>query len=276
MMKKILLSLDGSENSEQAIPWVRKLAGKERAQVVLLRVLPLHSDRDGWPGERAEAREYLLRFEREFNYHGIPAKVLVRRGHPAREIVDASGDQGCDLIVMSTRGGSPVKRWAIGGVTEQVMRLSQVPVLPVWNSLAMPRQGHVRRIIVPLDGSKEAERVVRWSIRLAQFLKSQLIFLHVRPKGKAMAKFREAASFEALQRRMTRICESLAEHGMKAAFRLQSGDAADRILAFADRNDLVLTTTHGFGGMKRWVFGSVAEKLVHAGTVPVLVYKTSA
>jgi nucleotide-binding universal stress UspA family protein len=276
MLKKILLTLDGSENSERAIPWVRRLAGKERAQVVLLRVLPLHSDRGGWSGERAEAREYLLRFEREFNYHGIPAKVLVRRGPPAREIVDASGDQDCDLIVMSTRGGSTVKRWAIGGVTEQVMRLSHVPVLPVWNSLSLPRQGHVRRVIVPLDGSKEAERVVRWSIRLAQFLKSRLIFLHVRPKGKAMSKSQEAANVESLQRRMTWVCESLADQGVKATFRLQSGDAADRILAFADRNDLVLTTTHGFGGMKRWVFGSVAEKLVHAGTVPVLVYKTSA
>jgi len=276
MLTKILLTLDGSENSERAIPWVRQLSGREKAQVVLLRVLPLHTPRKDWPREREEARDYLLRFERDLNFHGIPTKILVRRGHPAQEIVDASADQGCDLIAMSTRGGSSVKRWAIGGVTEQVMRLSHVPVLPVWNSLAMPRHGHVRRIIVPVDGSKKAEQVVRWSVRLARLLKSKLIFLHVRPKARAMSKSREGARFESLQNRMTRICESLAEQGVKASFRLQSGDAADRILAFADQNDLILTTTHGFGGMKRWVFGSVAEKLVHAGTVPVLVYKTSA
>jgi nucleotide-binding universal stress UspA family protein len=38
-------------------------------------------------------------------------------------------------------------------------------------------------------------------------------------------------------------------------------------------NDLILTTTHGNGGFKRWIFGSVAEKLVHEARVPVLVYK---
>lgn len=269
MLKKILLTLDGSDNAEKAVPWVRKFAGEEKAQVVLLQVLPPHSDRAGWAREREEAREYLSRIERELNFHGIPSKILVRRGNAAKEIVDAAGDQGCDLIVMSTRGGSKVKRWAIGGVTEQVMRLSHVPVLPVWSALAMPRHGHVRRLIVPLDGSKLAESVVWWSIRLAQLLKSRLVFLHVRADGKAPP----TAAFE---KRMTRIAESLCKQGIPSEFRLQRGDAAERILAFADLNDLILTTTHGFGGMKRWVFGSVAEKLVHAGLVPVLVYKTVA
>lgn len=270
MLTKILLTLDGSENAELAIPWVRRFAGREHAQVVLLQVLPPKSERSAWPRERAEAREYLLRMERELNYHGIPTKILVRRGRAAQEIVDAAGDQGADLIVMSTRGGSPVKRWAIGGVTEQVMRLSRVPVFPVWSALPMPRQGHVRRLVVPLDGSKRAEAVVWWAIRLAQFLKSKLVFLHVRAPGG------NVGSFQALQRRMNRISESLCKQGIHAEFKLQSGDAAERILKFADRNDLILTTTHGFGGVKRWVFGSVAEKLVHAGTAPVLIYKTPA
>jgi len=269
MLKKILLTLDGSENAEKAVPWVRQFAGEEKAQVVLLQVLPARSPRDGWARERTAAREYLSRFERDFNYRGIPAKILVRRGNAAQEIVDAAGDQGCELIVMSTRGGSAVRRWAVGGVTEQVMRLSHVPVLPVWSSLALPRHGHVRRLIVPLDGSRLAESGVWWSIRLAQLLKARLVFLHVRPEGRAPA-------LGAFEKRMTRISESLRKQGVPAEFRVQRGDAAERILAFADLNDLILTTTHGFGGVKRWVFGSVAEKLVHAGLVPVLVYKTVA
>jgi nucleotide-binding universal stress UspA family protein len=272
MLTKILLTLDGSENAEKAVPWVRHFAGREHAQVVLLKVLPPKSDRKGWPQERADAREYLQRIERELNYHGIPTKILVRRGRPAEEIVGAAGDQCCDLIVMSTRGGSKVKRWVIGGVTEQVLRLSTVPVLPVWASLAMPRHGHVSRLIVPLDGSRLAEAVVGWSIRLAQFLKSKLVFLHVRGSRGTRAD----KGFEALQKRMQRTADSLAREGVRAEFKFQRGDAAERILSFADLNDLILTTTHGFGGMKHWVFGSVAEKLIHAGTAPILVYKTPA
>src|SRR5262245_6060166 len=276
MLKKILLTLDGSENAEKALPWARQFATREHAQVVLIRVVPSTRDRATWGQDREEAREYLLRMEKEFNYSGIATKVLVRRGNPAREIADAAADQGCDLIVISTRGGSKVKRWMMGGVTEQVMRTSTVPVLPVWSHLARPRQGRVRRLIVPLDGSRRAEKVVWWSIRLAQILHAKIVFLHVYPNGSERPRGWNSKLFEDLSRRMNRISESLCRQGIHAEFRLQRGDAADRILNFADRDDLILTTTHGYGGVKRWILGSVAEKLVHAAAVPVLVYKTSA
>jgi len=81
-------------------------------------------------------------------------------------------------------------------------------------------------------------------------------------------------TFEALRERMVRLCRLMKKEGVKASFRVRSGDAADRILGFAGRNDMILTTTHGNGGFKRWVFGSVAEKLIHEARIPVLVYKT--
>lgn len=270
MLKKMLLTLDGSENAEKAVPWVLQFAGREKALVILFQAVPQRTDRKHWQRERDAARDYLMRIERELQYRGIPTKILIRRGPAAREIVDVAAEQGCDLIVMSTRGGSTVKRWAIGGVTEQVMRRSRVPVLPVWSSLERPVHGHVSRLIVPLDGSKRAEAVVWWSIGLAQLLKSKLVYLHVRSRSG------EDRAFAALQKRLLRICQSLDKQGLKAEFTVQSGDPAEQILRFADRNDLILTTTHGFGGMKRWVFGSVAETLVHAGTSPVLVYKQPA
>ena len=53
--------------------------------------------------------------------------------------------------------------------------------------------------------------------------------------------------------------------------RNSAGIAADRILGYSDMNDIILTTTHGAGGFKRWIFGSVAEKLINEARVPVLV-----
>src|SRR6185436_1212095 len=113
MLKKILLTLDGSENAERALPWVKQFSACEKALVVLMRVVPSTPDRGLRSGQRQEAREYLLGIERELNYAGIATKLLIRRGAPAREIADAAVDQGCDLIVMSTRGGSAVKRWVM-------------------------------------------------------------------------------------------------------------------------------------------------------------------
>ena len=276
MFKKILLALDGSENAEKAVPWVKQYAAREMAQVVLLRVVPPNPDEYCRAKERQDARDYLLRMERELNYTGIPTKILVRRGPPSREISVTAREEGCDLILMATRGGSSILRWVVGGVTEQVMRLSEIPVLPVRSQLALPKQGHVKRVIVPVDGSKLAETVVSWSAQLAKILKAKLIFLHVYPNGPRQQKRWNTRTFEALNDRMTLLCKGLNKKGVKASFKLQRGDPAARIIGFADQNDLILTTTHGFGGPKRWIFGSVAEKLIHDAGVPVLIYKTSA
>jgi nucleotide-binding universal stress UspA family protein len=276
MLKKILLALDGSENSEKAIPWVKRVAAQETAQVVLLRVVPSARKVPARGVDREEARDYLLRMEKELNYAGVPTKVMVRRGRAPREIVDAAREEGCDLILMATRGESTIQRWALGGVTEQVLRLSTIPVLPVRSQLSMPRQGHVSRVIVPVDGSTLAEAPLWWSARLARLLKAKLIFLHVYPNGAERKCGWDRKSFDALQRRLTQFCRALSGYGVKASFRLQRGDAAARIINYADEHDLILTTTHGFGGIKRLVFGSVAEKLIHEARVPVLVYKAPA
>jgi nucleotide-binding universal stress UspA family protein len=277
MLKKILVALDGSENAEKALPWVKQFAARETAEVIVLRVacdddlLREYVDED-----LRYAHDYVQRIERELNYAGVPCRTLVRKGNPARVIVRAADREGCDLIVMSTRGGSTVKRWAVGGVTEQVMRLSPIPVLVVRSRSVLPRQGHVRRVIVPVDGSKLAEAAVPWSVRLSKLIKAKAVFLHVYPAGRRAPKGRRLANFTALNQRMTRLCHDLHQKGRKASFNVQRGDPAERILAFADQNDLIVTTTHGAGGFKRWVFGSVAEKLIHDTTLPVLVYKRGA
>ena len=277
MLKKILLAMDGSENAERALPWVKNYAAPEKAQVVLFRAVDTeYLEREFIPSELQDARNYLLRIEKELNYAGIPTKMVVREGKPAQEIVKAAAQENCDLILMTTRGGSKVQRWVMGGVTEQVLRMSPIPVLPVRSQTALPKQGHVRRVIVPVDGSKLAEAVVPWARDLSRFLKARLVFLHVYPMGPAGLSGRNEDNYEALRKRMVRLVENLRETGVKAVFKLQRGDAADRILRFADRDDLIVTTTHGFGGFKRWVFGSVAEKLIHEAPIPVLVYKTPA
>jgi nucleotide-binding universal stress UspA family protein len=276
MLKHLLVTLDGSENAEKVIPWVKQYAARETAQVELLQVIRRSEFAYGTRAEAlAETQEYLQRIERELNYAGIPCKTLVRIGDPAQVIVRVAEREGSDLILMSSRGGSPMKRWAIGGVTEQVLRMSPIPVLVIQSQTILPRQGHVRRIIVPLDGSRRAETAVPWAGKLAKLLKAQVIFLHVSPTAAAGTKAPTDGNGDGLKQRIAEEVHDLKELGVRAAYNVQRGDPADRILAFSDRNDLIVTTTHGRGGVKRWVFGSVAEKVIHHSTIPVLVYRTA-
>ena len=274
MIKKILLAMDGSENSERALWWVIQYAGREKAQVVLFRAVDTEVMDPGFaPSQVKDALNYLLRMETEINQAGVPSKVVVRQGKAAEMIVKVAMEERCDLILMSTRGGSKVKRWTIGGVTEQVLRMSPVPVLPIQSHTHAARNNHIRRVIVPVDGSKLAEFTLPWAADLARMLRAQLVFLHVYPPGPDMTN-RAEENFDALRERMVRHCQLLRKKGVKARFAVRTGDAADRVLRFAGRNDMILTTTHGSGGFKRWIFGSVAEKLIHEARIPVLVYKT--
>jgi nucleotide-binding universal stress UspA family protein len=274
MLKKILVALDGSENAERALWWVAQYAGREKAQVVLFRAVDTTTlDPEFIPSKAKDALNYLLRMETEINQSGIPAKVIARQGKPAETIVKVAMEERCDLILMTTRGGSKVKRWAIGGVTEQVLRMSPIPVLPIQSRTRPAKNDRVRRVIVPVDGSKLAEETIPWATQFARLLKARVVFLHVYPTGARGMGNHAEETFEALRERMVRRCQLLKKEGIKARFAVRAGDAADRILWFAGMNDLILTTTHGNGGFKRWIFGSVAEKLVHEARVPVLVYK---
>ncbi len=275
MIKKILVALDGSENAERALWWATQYAGREKALVVLFRAVDTTIlDPEFISSQVTDARNYLQRMETEINLAGLPAKIVVRQGKPALAIVRTAMDERCDLILMTTRGGSKIKRWTIGGVTEQVLRMSPIPVLPVQSRTRPAKNDHVRRVIVPVDGSKLSEMANPWAAGLARMLKAQLVFLHVYPGGPRELSRHTEATFDALRQRAVRLCQQFRQSGIKARFAVRSGDAADRILRFARKNDLILTTTHGEGGFKRWIFGSVAEKLIHEARVPVLVYKT--
>jgi nucleotide-binding universal stress UspA family protein len=275
MLKKILLALDGSENAERALWWVIQYAGREKAQVVLFRAVDTTTlEPEFISSQVKDAFNYLQRMETEINQAGIPSKVLVRQGKPAETIVKVAMEERCDLILMTTRGGSKVKRWAIGGVTEQVLRMSPIPVLPIQSRTRPAKNNHVRRVLVPVDGSKLAEEVVPWATDLARLMKARLVFLHVYPPTHAGLRGRVRENFEALRQRMVRKCKLLKKEGIKARFVVRTDDPAASILAHAGMNDMIVTTTHGEGGFKRWIFGSVAEKLIHEARVPVLVYKT--
>src|SRR5690349_21034550 len=103
--------------AERALSWAKLYAAPAKAQVVLLQVLHPEYPLEGLPFRAGapEARAYLQGVERELNYTGIPTRILLRNEPAARAIVETSTSEGCDLIVMSSRGASKIVRWLIGG-----------------------------------------------------------------------------------------------------------------------------------------------------------------
>jgi len=270
--RKILLPLDGSPRAEQALFWAKQYASPGKAQVVLLQVLQAEYPLDGRPFRAGspDAQHYLQGIERELNYAGIPAKILLRNEPVARAIVETARRESCDLILMTSRGASKVVRWLIGGITQQVMRLSPIPVFIVRSSIAQTVHEKPRRILVPQDGSPPARAALSWAERLACFHRASLLILHVRSGSSSPGAERMS---ENIVRELLRIVTTLRTRGIRTSLLKEQGDAAEEILKSCLPGDLLVITTHGRGGLKRLVLGSVAEKVIHQTSVPVLVCK---
>ncbi len=134
MYRNILVPLDGSPLAEEILPQVKELARLTGAQISLLRVALVHTFPGADPTERQveatqKAYDYLEGLAEQLKKEGLKISTHVRYGHDAAEILDHARQEDIDLVAMSTHGRTGVGRWALGSVSERVLRHSPKPVL---------------------------------------------------------------------------------------------------------------------------------------------------
>lgn len=268
MFKRILLPLDGSKRAEAVIPWVIRYAKISKAIVYPIRVIGSVMLAEQYAYSRFDFVEsYLNDIAKRFNAECIPAKPISELGTPADTLVHQAMSRRCDLIAMTSRGESGVARWLLGGTVERVVQMSSIPVLVAKFEIA----GRVKQILVPLDGSFEADSVIPAAVAFAKFHKAAIAFLHVRPASKKAITPEYSGIYSDLERRTGFLCQSLGDARIRAQFEVNNGDAAEQILL--QQSCLVAMTTHGYSGFKRLLLGSVAEKVIHHSASPIFIYR---
>ena len=142
-----------------------------------------------------------------------------------------------------------------------------------------------KRILVPLDGSPRAERAIPLAARLARVSGGSITFLRVvttaingawlaMESPRLMQEAFEVDSAKATDY-LTAIAQSPNLTRVKITLEVLSGIPAQAILSVAEANevDLIVMCSHGDTGLKRWVLGSVAQKVARYSPVPVLVLR---
>jgi len=146
-----------------------------------------------------------------------------------------------------------------------------------------------KKIMVPLDGSNLAECVLPHVETIAKSCQSPEVLL-VRavepiaiPYGREMAtitSMEELKAFEVHNRAdaekyLKEAVARLSKAGIKARADVINGKAAEALVDFATKNDvdLLVIATHGRSGISRWVWGSVADRLLRSICVPVLMVR---
>lgn len=136
-MRRILVPLDFSGKSREALRYATPVASKFGARLVLLHVLEEKADiaqdkplPSGNP-RRTAAHKRLRETALQFAQPELIERTIVRVGPPAREIVAAARTLGVDLLAITTEGKRGLGRLIRGSVAEQVLRLAPCPVLAV-------------------------------------------------------------------------------------------------------------------------------------------------
>lgn len=298
MNDRILVPLDGSSRAEQVLVQVARLLRGEDAELILLNVVDVPyalatRNTAGFPeGERRAGARYLEATVGKLRKQGVRARSLRREGPAADEILDAAADEKATLIALSTHGRSGVSRWLLGSVAEKVLRRARVPVLltrafqkgPRGVPLpAGPGELPFRRLLVPVDGSDASLQAVPKAASFAKLFGAKVDVLCVDdpppprlgvklPRWSRKAPTPGAKAVAAVEKAARRF----REYGIEARALTDVGDPGVRILETADarRADLIVMATHGRSGVSRWALGSVTERILRHGTLPMLVIRS--
>ena len=272
MFRSVLVPLDGTPYSEQAVP-LAGLVGRvpgTRLHLVSVR------DADAGPPEKDR---YLTDLAQRMKGTGIQADYL----HLDGKVVDAIEDQAkqidADLIVMVTHGRSGLERFRFGSVTEGLVSRGVAPMLlchPARDgSSSVPKA--IDRVVVALDLSPFAEKILDPIEKLGKAVGvSSYTFVHVVDgKGVGKAGWSPRASIlAAAQERIAPLRERL--EGAEVVVRVvMASDPSDGILGVADGSgaDLIAMTTHGMTGVRSTVVGSVAAQVLRKWNGALLVQR---
>jgi len=147
MLSKILVPLDGSDLSEQALDYARQVVSPT-GEIILLNVvnvpdfpiytvypMPISTPDPDYSTVLNDiisaSREYVDKIANHLRLSGYRVKTVVESGEPAINILDKATELDVDAIVMSTHGRSGFSKWLFGSVTQKVLSAMSCPVIVV-------------------------------------------------------------------------------------------------------------------------------------------------
>jgi len=271
-VKKILVGVGRDPRSDIALKYAGKLGMKLGAMVTAMHVVKQEPIPASWPikeqmeRDLEDERQRITQVITEIVKKETLSHVQFRRvtkGNPADHLIKKSEQEGYDLIVIGHRDLPNIKKLFLGSVSSKVVQYAEVSVL-VAKEITGPS-----KVLFCIDGSKCAERALRFGGELIQGLGCRATVLNVTPwitdESRSLA--REIAE------EGTEIIRGLGiDASSKAIFKKE---IAKEILGEAEKGnyDLIVVGSRGLSGIQKFLLGSTTLKLINQTSRPILVYK---
>jgi len=290
--KRILVPLDGSRLAEAVLPAAFAVAGRCGATVTLLHVLE-HNAPETVHGEphlndTEQARHYLDEVAARYQESAVPAEVHIHENlehNVARSIAAHAAELSVDLIALATHGSGGLRGFLFGSIAQQALRQTTVPVLLVRPESSDAGLSTFRRILVPLDGTPQAQVALPVAVMLATAGNAALHLLRVVPTVGAIQSSSGAATFspsataalldiegEAAGDALSDLREEIPAI-LRITQEVRRGDVVDELLTGVEKADadLIVMSTHGRAGLEGLWTGSVASRLIGRLSRPVIL-----
>ncbi len=299
-LQKIVVGMDFSHESEVALAHAADLARYRGAALTLVHVGAVPAQPYGVPesmstalGEYqkivsehlSEDREQLAALREKVSGHGLDVSQVIVDGLPDTGIVEAAEELQADLVVTGSHGRTGLKRFFLGSTAEKVVRTSHADVLVA--RAGGNSAGGFHRLLVAVDFSDVTDRVMQAALEVAA-KEAEIDILHcwqLPPMSYSYFAPTKAAS-ELIKPIRDSMSETTREHGDELLARYARPGTTMRFLneeaaptaGIQDQleqtaYDLVVTGSHGYQGLRRFVLGSVAEITVRHSACSVLVVK---
>jgi nucleotide-binding universal stress UspA family protein len=298
MFRKIIVPLDRSPLAEEALGAAASIARATNAEIELVLVhqpVPYAGFSDApWKAAQAmDEEKYLEEIANELkNGAAISVEPIILHGDVVERICERANAANADLVIMTSHGRTGLARAWLGSVADGVLRRSAVPVL-----MLRPAEVHFNRrmarpmfkhILVPLDGSAFGSAILPSAVALAKCSNGRLTLLRVvQPvplplpdvTGPVMysAALQDTAATEYLVSGVEHELAEQAQYLQESGFTnvetsvIVAAHVGQAIIDFAKDShiDAIAMATRGRGASRLFV-GSIADKVIRAGTLPIL------
>ncbi|QQK74685.1 universal stress protein [Salicibibacter cibarius] len=290
MYKQILVVVDGSEQSDQALKKASRIAEQHDAGLVIGHVIDTRSfpraspyGDNLWNEIKKDADELVENSKNQAEAFGVKdIRTVVQSGNPRVEIpkrlVD---DYGADLLVVGGSGLNTAERLLVGSVTEACVRRSASDVLTVKDEADATLY---RNILVAVDGSEQAEQALAKAIDVAKAQGATLKIAHV------VEVHAGPYAYDALDMQKQESDKDTEQREMLEKYKRQAEDEGvkdvETILYYGNPRteiphtlptendiDLLVTAATGRGALQRLFTGSVAHVSVHHAPSDILTVR---
>lgn len=265
-MKKLLVPIDFSSISENAMLYAIGLARADHSSLLLLHVTPEEDSESEKEKNRLEAEKKIKALCVKIEHAGdVKYKYEIIHGDPVKEILHVANKEKADMIVMGTKGESNIESMIFGSNAANVINTAKCPVLtiPEGTSFKLPQ-----KITFATDYHPSDLNILQFIIDHIKAPRAQLNILHVAKSNEDPSN--EIKNMEEMMKKVeTRIDYN------NLSFQLMAGDDLDQeLLNYLASNaaDLFVTSTRQRTFWEKYFNEGVTRNLIQHSGIPVLAF----